>query len=144
MDITATMTIAEKAKVQSQVDAFNAVLNGDKLSSNTLDKNDFLEILMTQLTHQDPTEPMDDKEFIAQMAQFSTLEQMTNMNTEFSKLTSALSSNQALNLLGRTVDIIDGETLVSGKVEEVTGQDVPMVFVNGSYYDYDSVQKVRE
>ena len=109
MDISATLSVDEKARTQSQVDAFNAVLNGNDRTTNTLDRNDFLEILMTQLTHQDPTEPMQDKEFVAQMAQFSTLEQMTNMSSEFSRLASALSSNQALSLLGRTVDVLDGE-----------------------------------
>ena len=47
--------------------------------SSNLGKDEFLKILMTQLQNQDPLNPMEDKEFIAQMAQFSTLEQTTNM-----------------------------------------------------------------
>ncbi|MEC5422689.1 flagellar hook assembly protein FlgD [Virgibacillus sp. C22-A2] len=47
--------------------------------SNDLGKDEFLKILMTQLQNQDPTNPMDDRDFIAQMSQFSTLEQTMNM-----------------------------------------------------------------
>ena len=144
MDLTATMNSTDKAMVQAQADAFNAVLNGGDRVTNTLNKDDFLKILMTQLTHQDPTQPMQDKEFVAQMAQFSSLEQITNMAQEFSKLSSILSANRALGLLGKTVEIADGEGLVSGTVEEIAGLDVPMVFVNGAYYDLNNVLKVKE
>ncbi|WP_430791396.1 flagellar hook assembly protein FlgD [Virgibacillus flavescens] len=54
--------------------------------SPELGKNEFLEILMVQLQNQDPTKPMDDREFISQMASFSSLEQMTNMSASIDKL----------------------------------------------------------
>lgn len=52
----------------------------------TLDKDAFLKMLLTQLQNQDPLNPMDNTQFAAQMAQFSTLEQLSNMNTQLSYL----------------------------------------------------------
>lgn len=68
--------------------------------SNIIGKDDFLKLLVTQLKHQDPLKPMEDKEFIAQMAQFSALEQMQNMSTSFNKMV-------AMNLMGTIVEGYD-------------------------------------
>jgi len=71
-----------------------------------LDKDSFLRILVTQLTNQDPLEPLKDTEFIAQMAQFSELEQMMNISKQLDNLMmlSLLSSG---GLVGRTVSFFD-------------------------------------
>ncbi|WP_144395152.1 flagellar hook assembly protein FlgD [Pleionea sediminis] len=72
----------------------------------TLDQSDFMALLSTQLANQDPFEPMDNKEFISQMAQFSSLSGMEELNQSFGTLASSLSSNQALqasSLVGRSV-----------------------------------------
>jgi flagellar basal-body rod modification protein FlgD len=85
-----------------------------------LDKDDFLKLLITQLTHQDPLNHMEDKEFIAQMAQFSSLEQLTNLNAGLESMTNFAMTN-AVNYIGRTVTFYnsDGEEL-SYKVTSVT------------------------
>ena len=63
----------------------------------SLGKADFLLLLVTQFKHQDPLNPMDDKEFVAQLAQFSSLEQLMNMNESMDKLTAATKEQQMVN-----------------------------------------------
>ena len=141
--ISFQMQGADVERLRAQNDSFNAALNNTRVSQNELGQDEFLRILITQLTNQDPTEPMDDREFIAQMAQFSTLEQMTNMSDEFARLGALLQGGQAMGVLGKSVDIVSNGSLVQGIVEEVTGGDYPQVLVGGAYYDYADVQRVR-
>ena len=73
-----------------------------KKINNELGKDDFLQLLVTQLQHQDPLAPMEDKEFIAQMAQFTSLEQMKNMNN-------AVQITQATSYIGKQVSWADSQ-----------------------------------
>jgi len=139
----AQMTTTDLANVQAQAESFNRALNGTRVATDELGKDEFLKLLITQLTHQDPTEPMDHREFIAQMAQFSTLEQMTNLSSEFERLGGLLQSGQAVSLLGKTVDIVLGSATITGQVDEVTSGEYPQILVNGFYYDYGNVQRIR-
>jgi flagellar basal-body rod modification protein FlgD len=145
MEISLSMTPQDQARVAQEVNAFNKTLNEGKgaKANAAMDKNDFLKILITQLSHQDPTQPMDDKAFIAQMAQFSSLEQMTNMSEGLTKVANLVAKSQAVSLLGNAVDIANGGEMVSGIVDAVTGGDFPQILVNGQYYDYAQVQKVK-
>ncbi|NOU93429.1 flagellar hook capping protein [Paenibacillus sp. LMG 31456] len=72
-----------------------------KEDAGKLGKDEFLKILMTQLKNQDPMEPLQDKEFIAQMAQFTSVEQLTNMNTEMKNLRQTLGF--ASGLIGKEI-----------------------------------------
>jgi flagellar basal-body rod modification protein FlgD len=145
MDISLSLSPQDQARVAQEVNTFNRTLNEGKgaKANMALDKNDFLKILITQLSHQDPTQPMDDKAFIAQMAQFSSLEQMTNMSEGLAKVANLVAKSQAVSLLGNAVDVANGGETVSGIVDAVTGGDFPQILVNGQYYDYSQVQKVK-
>jgi len=138
-----TMSSSEKTMAQLQVDSFNKTLavNG-RTPKTELGKDDFLQLLIAQLSHQDPTAPMQDTQFIAQMAQFSSLEQMTNMNGSFSKLSALLSGSDAANAVGRKVDIESGDATVSGSIMAATRGEFPQVLVNGSWFDWSSVKTV--
>lgn len=80
-------------------------------------KEDFLKLLVTQLENQDPLNPMDNSEFVAQLAQFSTLEGITNLNTSMEDMVSATNSMERYstsNLVGRLVKFDGSEFEYSG------------------------------
>ena len=68
-----------------------------------LGKDDFLKLLVSQLQHQDPMNPIDDKDFMGQMAQFTSVEQLTNMATAIDRMSTASQSTQSIALIGKTV-----------------------------------------
>jgi len=94
-------------------------------SQSTLGQEDFLKILTTQLSYQDPLKPLDNQEFMAQMAQFTTLEQTRTLNTNVETLLTIQSATQSIGLIGRTVEVAttDGGTTV--------GQVTSLRFANG-------------
>ncbi len=143
-NVSTQMSSTERARTAQQVDQVNQRLSSGEGSRTDLGRDDFLRILITQLQNQDPTEPMDDREFIAQMAQFSSLEQITNMSEEFRRLSGLLSGSQAVGLIGRTVEVSAGERVLEGRVTEVTRGNDPQVLVDGQYFDYNDVIRVKE
>ena len=149
MALQAVMSPQEKMATQMQVDAENKKLAQELYQRNTmpsqsLGKDEFLKILLTQLANQDPTAPMEDKEFIAQMAQFSSLEQMTNMATDFAKMARMLRVTEASSALGKSVEInLENET-VQGVVRAVTRDEMPSILVDGKFYEWDQVSAVFE
>ena len=141
--LNTTMSASEKFAVENEVNNFNKMnaVNGRKVN-NQLGKDDFLKLLITQLSNQDPTNPMENTEFIAQMAQFSSLEQMTNMNESFGRMASMINSSQAATTIGKTVEIDAGDTTTRGVVEATTMGQNPQVLVNGMYYDLNKINAI--
>ncbi len=102
------------------VSSNQASLNQGAQSAFGLEFESLLRIILTQLTYQDPLKPMDNAEFVSQLAQFSQLQQTQAMNDQLTSLLAAQAATQATNLLGRTVDVTTGSTTISGKVETVS------------------------
>ena len=84
-----------------------------------LGKDSFLQLLITQMRHQDPLEPVKDTEYIAQLAQFNSLEQMQNLNDKFDKMLKWSQMTQASSLIGKEVDGVTLDGTISGAVKEV-------------------------
>jgi flagellar basal-body rod modification protein FlgD len=133
------MSGQQVAELKQTVDSFNQSLKLHGGANNQLGKDDFLKLLTTQLQYQDPSAPMQDTQFIAQMAQFSSLEQMTNMANGFNQLNTLLESQNAVSALGRNVTIDSGGTPIQGQVSAVTRGENPQVKVNGTYYPWKDV-----
>jgi len=89
---------------------------GADLGANGIGLQDFMKILLTQLTYQDPLKPMDNQQFMAQIAQFTTLEQTQQLNDKIGALLSTQASLQSVGLIGRTVDITTEAGNVTGSV----------------------------
>ena len=147
--LQSVMSSQEKAATAQWVEAENKKLKMEfglqnTLPNQNLGKEDFLKILLTQLAHQDPTAPMEDKEFIAQMAQFSSLEQMTNMAADFARMARMLKITEASGALGKAVEIDQDDEIVQGIVKAVTREEMPQILVNGKYYQWDQVTTVFE
>jgi flagellar basal-body rod modification protein FlgD len=110
-----------------------------KTGSSSLGKDDFLKILMTQLQNQDPLNPMQDKDFVAQMATFSSLEQMTNMNSTIQKLVDSEQQNQLISynqFVGKDVTwhklATSDDSNAPQTVEQGTGKVVSIQFKDNS------------
>jgi len=98
--------------------------------AGALGMEDFLKILLTQLTYQDPLKPMDNQEFMAQMAQFTSLEQTQQLNEKISMLVTNQSALQSVGLIGRAIELMTDSGTLTGTVTalSLTG-DAPSLTV---------------
>jgi flagellar basal-body rod modification protein FlgD len=89
--------------------------------SGALDKNAFLNLLVTQMQYQDPMKPMEDAQFIAQLAQFSALEQMQQVNSNLSLMQQMEAVSQASGLVGKHITYLDstGNQSASSLVDRI-------------------------
>ncbi len=122
----------------------NAVL-AKQNNNGSLGKDDFLKILVTQLKNQDPMQPLQDKEFIAQMAQFTSMEQIMNMASEMKQLRQSMGI--ASGLIGKQVSWMEtkqtGTVTKTGIVSAITNKDgIQHVVVDGQEIPLDDLVKV--
>ena len=116
----------------------------DRLPVKTLTQNDFLKLLVAQMTSQDPLNPKTDMEMIPQMVSFATLDQSKTMESDIAKLRAEQQILQANSLLGRTVEIQDGSNpKVSGQVTAVQMEEgTPKLVVNSHTYDLSTLLSI--
>lgn len=108
-----------------------------RIPTKTLGQEDFLKLLVTKMSQQDPLNPKDETDFIAEMAQFTTLEQTKG-------LVSSMQTMQASSLLGRTVEVqTDNQDTITGKVSAVIVEaGKPKVIVGDREFDLDQIRVI--
>ena len=116
----------------------------------------FLQLMLTQLENQDPTSPMENTEWLSQLAQYSSLEQMTAMNSNMESISSSLQDlsanvgtnaviSQTLSLVGKDVTIKTETGNINGIVEEATFDGgVGFVKIGEEYYSIANITSIRE
>ena len=139
---TSVTGVTSKAADKSATFATPAVETRTTGSKN-LGVNDFLKLITVQLTSQDPLKPMEDTQFISQMASFTSLEQMQALSKNFSDFTSQQELSRAQDYLGKTVTIATTNGNVSGPVNKVSFEDgLALLSVGGKEYSATDVISV--
>ncbi|TQV73416.1 flagellar hook capping protein [Exilibacterium tricleocarpae] len=108
-----------------QVDAIGVPADTTASNRAAIQQEDFLQVLLAQLQFQDPLEPLDNNEFIAQFAELTNLEQTQQLNDKLDTSLSLQNSAQAIGLIGRSVQ---AQTTTS----QVVGKVVTIAFQNGT------------
>lgn len=119
----------------------NYLPGATRTPARTLKQDDFLKLVMAQLTNQDPLKPQADTQFIAQMAQFTSLEQSKAMQGDIAQLQKQQQFLQANSLLGRQVTVLDQNgSLLQGTVSSVeVHAGEPYLVVGGRLFDLGAV-----
>ena len=157
-----TTVSTEITNLQNQT-AFTQSNTTDRKTSSKNDSNMFLNLMLQQLKNQDPTQPTDNTEWLSQLAQYSSLEQMTQMNTGLTNCMNYISAmyndmamnaeiTQTLSMVGKEVTITVPDENDSSKTTEITGKVTEANFkdgtgkvkVNGEYYSISNITSIRE
>jgi len=102
-------------------------------AASGLKLDDLLQVLLTELTHQDPFKPVDNKDFMAQIAQFASLDSSQQLNQSIQQLLSLQALNQSVGLIGRTVSATVDSGTINGTVSAITlANGAPRLTINGA------------
>ena len=140
------LSAQDMIELSYKADTVNTKLKAENQGSkNKLEEADYMQLLITQLKTQDPTNPVDDKEFIGQMTQFTSLQQMNNMAENMKDLAKEFAFSRAISLVNKTVSWTgsNGEA-ISGVVSsiKVRGGET-IVNVNGVDVALDQIEEVK-
>ena len=118
--------------------------NSLPVPTQMLSQQDFLKLLVTQMTSQDPLKPTDSQDLLSQMTQFSTLNANTSMQSQLAQMQVLGQFSEAGSLLGKQVTLqLDAKTTATGVVTGVdTSSSVPQIIVNGQSYSLAQVLSV--
>jgi flagellar basal-body rod modification protein FlgD len=126
-------------------DALQYGITNSSSDPKALGKHDFLKLLVAQLRYQDPMQPMNNAEFMSQMAQFTTVEELQNLNSSFEQFAFVQKLAQAANMIGMRAQVMDPVTgeLVTSQITGLTMQDSDVYFIiNDIAYRFEDLVEV--
>ncbi|HEY9077895.1 MAG TPA: flagellar hook capping FlgD N-terminal domain-containing protein [Anaerolineaceae bacterium] len=107
------------------------------------DMDNFMTILMAQLKNQNPLEPMQDKDFMAQMAQFNSLNELRTIKTTLAEMTKSYQNSYATSLLGKQVRATRDNVVIEGVITSVSTENgTPVVYINNQRVALSSIIEV--
>jgi len=132
----------------------NASVPNTGTSKSTLGKDDFLKLMISQLKNQDPLNPMDGTQYAAQLAQFSSLEQLTNLNDNVTQsmatnslLTQSVNNTMMATLIGKNVKLEGNNLILNGQKNITLGYNLPVEAKNAQlkiYNDKGALVKIMD
>ncbi len=161
--VSTEITNLQNQTAMSQTNTTSKTNTTSRTKSSTNDSNMFLNLMLQQLKNQDPTQPTDNTEWLSQLAQYSSLEQMTQMNSGLTNCMNYISAmykdmsmnaeiTQTLSMIGKEVTISVPDEKDSSKTTEIKGTVTEANFkdgtgkvkVNGEYYSISNITSIRE
>lgn len=141
-------TIVNTLFGNSRASSTSAASGNSAASTGTTPKSStsFIELLLSQITNQNPMEPMDNATMVTQLAQFEMVEKMDNLDQNINAMMVYQNMMNSVNLMGKNVTVADSATgaNITGKVDSIIIQNgFPQVMVNGNAYDFGQVIKVE-
>jgi len=133
-----------------QVNSVSSAVNtpakaGGTVAANAMDSAQFMQILMAQLTHQNPLEPMDNNEMMSQFSQLNSLQELRDIHTAMDKVSVSNQTAYLASLIGKTVKVSrpDGKFL-EGVVDGVlAGKDTPQLRIGTEIVDLSDVLEIK-
>ncbi|MGA2141080.1 MAG: flagellar hook capping FlgD N-terminal domain-containing protein [Brevinematales bacterium] len=148
MNINTQLAPEDLNKLNYRVSEFNSSLKENQkiVSKNTLDQADFMKLLITQLKSQDPTKPLDDKEFIGQMAQFTSLKEMNELTDNIKAMNKEFTFTKAVSLVGKSISWTDENSRYNtgtvGSIKVKNGDT--FLNINGMEVPLDQINEVKD
>ncbi len=139
------MTISSVSNNSTTGSTGDTSTTATRIPKQTLGQDDFVKLLAVQFQTQDPMKPMEDTSFIAQMAQFTSLQQTSTMSDTITQLRADQQRLAAASYIGKSVTLDDGNGgSTSGVVSAVDNTSAsPLIVVNGASYSLSAIQRVE-
>ena len=139
-------TVLGSSRGSSRADSSSSSSSSSTTTSANLGSTDFIELLLSQLTNQNPLEPMDNSEMVTQLAQFEMVNKMDSLDESVNAMMLYQNMMSSVDMMGKEVTVIDPESgeEITGVVDSIKMQNgFPQVVINDTSYDVAYITDVK-